>query len=124
LQEQQVAVHLVRIAEPKEGPSAGLAFVIGIVSALSGRPVKPATAVTGEVTLHGEVIGVGGIPWKIRAAAKAGRKIVLIPAENGKEVAQVPNDILAKVEVIPIKTIQEALAYLLLEPITPEPTAE
>jgi len=54
--------------------------------------------------------GVGGIPWKIRAAVKAGRKLVLIPAENAKEVAQVPNDILAKVNVIPVKTIQEALS--------------
>ena len=120
LQDQQVAVHLVRIAEPKEGPSAGLAFVVGIVSALTGRPVKPAVAMTGEVTLHGEVIGVGGIPWKIRAAVKAGRKLVLIPAESAKDVAQVPNEVLAKVEVVPVKTIQEALAKLLLEPITPE----
>ena len=86
LQDQQVAVHLVRIAEPKEGPSAGLAFVVGIVSALTGRPVKPAIALTGEVTLHGEVLGVGGISWKLRAAAKAGRKLVLIPAEKAKEV--------------------------------------
>jgi ATP-dependent Lon protease len=120
LQDQRVAVHLVRIAEPKEGPSAGLAFVVGIVSALTGRPVKPGSAMTGEVTLHGEVIGVGGIPWKIRAAVKAGRKLVLIPAENAKEVAQVSNDILAKVEVVPVKTIQEALGLVLLEPVVPE----
>ncbi|HMC64749.1 MAG TPA: BREX system Lon protease-like protein BrxL [Gemmataceae bacterium] len=120
LQDQQVAVHLVRIAEPKEGPSAGLAFVVGIVSALTGRPIKPAVAMTGEVTLHGEVIGVGGVPWKIRAAAKAGRKLVLIPAENAKEVAQVPNDVLAKVEVVPVKTIQEALERVLLEALTVE----
>ena len=120
LQDQQVAVHLVRIAEPKEGPSAGLAFVVGIVSALTARPVKPAVAMTGEVTLHGEVIGVGGVPWKIRAAAKAGRKLVLIPAENAKEVAQVPNDVLAKLEVVPVKTIQEALERVLLEALTVE----
>jgi ATP-dependent Lon protease len=119
LQEQQISVHLVRIAESKEGPSAGLAFVVGIVSALTGRPVKPASAMTGEVTLHGEVIGVGGIPWKIRAAVKAGRKLVLIPAENAKEVAQVPDEILARVEVVPVKTIQEALTLLLLESTLP-----
>jgi ATP-dependent Lon protease len=59
---------------------------VGIVSALTGRPVKPAIALTGEVTLHGEVLGVGGISWKLRAAAKAGRKLVLIPAEKAKEV--------------------------------------
>ncbi|OAI46728.1 hypothetical protein AYO44_10815 [Planctomycetaceae bacterium SCGC AG-212-F19] len=124
LQEQQVAVHLVRIAESKERPSAGLPFVVGIVSALTGRPVKPASAVTGEVTLHGEVIGVGGIPWKIRAAAKAGRKLVLIPAENAKEVAQVPDEDLAKLQVVPVKTIQEALEHMLLAPQTPEAEAQ
>jgi ATP-dependent Lon protease len=113
LQDQRVVIHLVRIAEPRDGPSAGIVFVTGIVSALTGKPVRPACALTGEVTLLGEVIGVGGIPLKIRAAAKAGRKLVLIPAENGKEVAQVPNDVLAKVEVVPIRTIQEALERVL-----------
>src|SRR5208337_3223139 len=90
LREQVVAVHLVRIAEPKEGPSAGLAFVVGIVSALTGRAIKPGSAMIGEVTLHGEVTGVGGLPFKIRAAVKAGRKVVLIPAENAREISQVP----------------------------------
>jgi len=74
--------HLVRIAQPREGPSAGLAFVTGIVSALTGRPVKPACAMTGEVTLHGEITAVSGMPFKIKAAAKAGRKLILVPAEN------------------------------------------
>jgi ATP-dependent Lon protease len=113
LHDQHVAVHLVRIAEPKEGPSAGLAFVVGIVSAVTGRAVKPACAMTGEVTLHGEVIGVGGIPYKLKAAAKAGRKLVLIPAENAKDVAQVPDEILSKLEVVPVRTIQEALERVL-----------
>jgi ATP-dependent Lon protease len=103
----------VRIAEPKDGPSAGLAFVVGIASALTGRPVKSAVALTGEVTLHGDVIGVGGIPWKLRAAAKAGRKLVLVPAENAKDVAQVTDDVLAKLEVVPVKTIREALSLVL-----------
>jgi ATP-dependent Lon protease len=113
LREQVVAVHLVRIAQPREGPSAGLAFVVGIVSALTGRPVKPGCAMTGEVTLHGEVTGIGGVPFKIKAAAKAGRKLVLIPAENAREVEQVPAEILAQVEVVPVKTIQESLERVL-----------
>jgi ATP-dependent Lon protease len=116
LREQVVAVHLVRIAEPKEGPSAGLAFVAGIVSALTGRPVKPACAMTGEVTLHGEITSVGGLPFKIRTAAKAGRKLVLIPAENAREVAQVPDSVLSQVEVVPVRTIQEALGRVLEAP--------
>src|SRR5207248_1395282 len=100
LREQVVAVHLVRIAEPKEGPSAGLAFVVGIVSALTGRPVKPGCAMTGEVTLHGEITGVGGLSHKVRAAARAGRKRVLIPADNAKDVAQVSDTTLAQVEIV------------------------
>lgn len=113
LRELTIAVHLVRIAEPKEGPSAGLAFVVGIVSALTGRPVKPGVAMTGEVTLHGEVTAVGGLPLKIRAAVKAGRTKVVIPAENAKDVGQVPDDILRQVEVMPVRTIQEALQQVL-----------
>ena len=116
LQDQRVAVHLVRIAEPREGASAGLAFVVGIVSALAGRPVKAACAMTGEVTLHGEVIGVGGIPLKIKAATKAGRKLILIPAENAKDLAQVPDEILSQVEILPVKTIEETLERVLENP--------
>jgi ATP-dependent Lon protease len=121
LRDQQLAVHLVRIAEPKDGPSAGLAFVVGIASALTGRAVKPAVAMTGEVTLHGEVIGVGGIPWKLRAAANAGRSLIVIPAENAKEVAQAANEVLAKLQIVPVRTIREALSYVLEEPIAHEP---
>lgn len=113
LRERVVAVHLTRIAEPKEGPSAGLAFVIGIVSALTGRAVKPACAATGEVSLFGEVTGVGGIPFKIKAAVKAGRKLVLIPAENAREVSHVPDEVLSQVELVPVRTIQEALLRVL-----------
>lgn len=119
LRERVVAVHLVRIAEPKEGPSAGLAFVVGIVSALTGRPVKAACAMTGEVSLFGEVTAVGGLPFKIKAAAKAGRKLVLIPAENAREVSQVPDDVLSLVEVVPVRTIQEALIRVLENPMMP-----
>jgi ATP-dependent Lon protease len=112
--EQRVAVHLVRIAEPKDGPSAGAAFVTGIVSALTQRPVRPACAVTGEVTLFGEVTGVGGIPQKIQAAVRAGRKLVCIPAENARELASIPDETLAQVEVVPVRTIQEVLQRLLM----------
>jgi ATP-dependent Lon protease len=83
------------------------------VSALTGRPVRPACAMTGEVTLHGEITAIGGLPHKIRAAARAGRKRVLIPAENAKDVAQVSIDTLAQVEIVPVRTIQEALEQVL-----------
>ena len=107
--EQRIALHLVRIAEPKDGPSAGIAFVTGIVSALTRRPVRPACAMTGEVTLFGQVTSVAGIVHKIQAAVRAGRKIVFIPAENAREITSLPEDILRQVEIIPVKTIQEVL---------------
>ena len=113
LREQMMAVHLVRISEPKDGPSAGVAFVAGMVSALTGRPIRPATAMTGEVTLHGEVLSVGGIPRKLEAAARRGRKIVIIPAANEKDLAKVSADVKAKLEIIMVKTIQEALEKVL-----------
>jgi ATP-dependent Lon protease len=119
LRERIVAVHLTRIAEPKEGPSAGLAFVVGIVSALTGRAVKPACAMTGEVSLFGQVMGVGGLAFKIKAAVKAGRKLVLIPAENAREVSQVPDDVLSQVEVVSVRTIEEALLRVLETQIAP-----
>jgi ATP-dependent Lon protease len=113
LKEQTVAVHLVRIAEPKEGPSAGLAFVTGIVSALTGRAVKPGFAMTGEVALHGEVGEVGGITHKVRAAARAGRKEVIVPAACATEASQAATEV--GVNVHSVATIAEALA-ICLEP--------
>ena len=114
LREQMLAVHLVRIAEPKEGPSAGLAFVAGMVSALTGRAIRPATAMTGEVTLHGEVIPVGGLAHKLEAAARKGRKRVIIPAGNEKDLASVAVEVKGKLEILPVKTIQEALEKALM----------
>jgi ATP-dependent Lon protease len=113
LQEKQLAVHLVRIAEPRDGPSAGIAFLVSIVSALTNRPVKPACAMTGEVTLLGEVKSVGGIPHKIKAAIKAGRKKIIIPAENGRDLAQLGDAELAQVQIVPVRTIQEVIEQVL-----------
>lgn len=110
---QTVAVHLVKIAEPKEGPSAGLAFAVGIVSALANRPVNPGFAFTGEVALHGEVGAVGGLAQKIAAAVRAGRTHVVVPAANAKDVAGLPADVAAKVQVHPVATAAEALALAL-----------
>jgi ATP-dependent Lon protease len=113
LQEKQLAVHLVRIAEPRDGPSAGIAFLVSIVSALTNRPVKPACAMTGEVTLLGEVKSVGGIPHKIKAAIKAGRKKIIIPAENGRDLSQLGDVELAQVQIVPVRTIQEVIEQVL-----------
>ncbi len=110
---QTVAVHLVKIAEPKEGPSAGLAFAVGIVSALANRPVQPGFAMTGEVALHGEVGAVGGLPQKIAAAVRAGRTHVVVPAANAKEIAALPADLTAKISIHPVTTAAEALTLAL-----------
>ncbi|GBD35767.1 Lon protease [bacterium HR36] len=112
----KVIVHLVRIAQPREGPSAGLAFVLGIVSALSGRPAKPGVAVTGEVSLHGQVLGVGALAHRIKAAADAGRKTILVPAENAAEVKNLPSELLDQVTIFPVSTIFEAVEAT-LEPL-------
>ncbi|HEX4609147.1 MAG TPA: BREX system Lon protease-like protein BrxL [Urbifossiella sp.] len=113
LKTQTVALHLVKIAEAKDGPSAGLAFAVGIVSALANRPVKPGWAFTGEVALHGEVGPVGGLGHKIAAAARAGRKHVVIPAGQATAVTGLPDEVRAAVEIHPVATAREALALAL-----------
>jgi ATP-dependent Lon protease len=109
LKTQTVAVHLVKIAQPKDGPSAGLAFAVGIVSALSNRPVRPGFAFSGEVALHGEVGAVGGLIHKIIAAARAGRTNVVIPAANAKVIDELPADVKAVVTIHPVTTAKEAI---------------
>ncbi len=115
LKSQTVAVHLVNIAEPKEGPSAGLAFAMGIISALTNRPIRPGFAFSGEVALHGEVGAVGGLLQKITAAARAGRKHVVIPSANIAVVAELPPDVTQGVNIHPVATVQEAVSLSLLE---------
>ncbi len=115
LKTQQVAVHLVRIAEPKFGPSAGLAFLVGMVSALTGKPVKPGFAFTGEVALHGDVGPVGGLLHKITAAVRAGRKNVLIPQANASVVSQIPETIAQQINIIPVADVRKAVEVSLGE---------
>ncbi len=114
LKTQSLAVHLVKIAEPKDGPSAGLAFLVGMVSALTNRPIKPGFAFSGEVALHGEVGAVGGLPYKIAAAVKAGRKTVVIPAANSGVIDELPEELRDSVYVRPVATAREALELALV----------
>jgi ATP-dependent Lon protease len=110
----RVLVHLVHIAEEREGPSAGVAFVVGIVSAATGRPVKPALALTGEVSLHGKVTRVGGVPEKVKTAARYGRKTVILPRENARDLEALPDQVLEAIEVVPVTTIEEVIDAALL----------
>src|SRR4029079_10914214 len=97
---------LVKLAGPKGGPWGGRAFAVGMVSALANKPVKPGFAFTGEVAIHGEVGAVGGIPQKVNAAVRAGRKAVVIPAAN---LGDVPAEVKNSITVYPVSTASEAI---------------
>ncbi|WP_437334441.1 S16 family serine protease [Sorangium sp. So ce394] len=102
-------MHLVNIAEPKDGPSAGLAFALAMLSAATMRPIRRALAVTGELSIHGNVNPVGGVAEKLHAAQQHGRKRVIIPAANAQELARL-RAVTAHLEVQPVQTLSEAVA--------------
>lgn len=118
-----VTVLDTRLAIKKDGPSAGLAYLTGIVAAFRGTPPRPDVAMTGEITILGKVLAVGGIEEKVRAAYEAGYATVLVPAENRGEVALLPADLKQAVEVVPVATVQEALPVIFAAPrrARPEP---
>jgi ATP-dependent Lon protease len=109
LRRGRMSVHLVNIAQPREGPSAGLAFALAMLSAATGKRITKALAVTGEISLQGNVSAVGGIAEKLAAAQRHGRKTVIIPAANAAELARLP-DVAARLDIHPIQTLQEAIA--------------
>ena len=109
----EVHLHVPAGAVPKDGPSAGVALVTAIVSALSGRRAHGHVAMTGEISLRGKVLPVGGIKQKLLAAQRAGVLSVLIPRRNTKDLVEVPQEVLEKLEVVPIDEIGEALARAL-----------
>ncbi len=108
LRSKKMSVHLVNIAEPKDGPSAGVAFALAMLSAATGRPIRPAIAVTGELSIHGNVNPVGGIAEKLSAAVEHKRQVVLIPAANAMDLARLP-DLTTKIEVVPVQTLGQAV---------------
>lgn len=110
-----VAVLATFMGVPKEGPSAGIAMLTGIVSAIKKKPVRHDLAMTGEITIMGKILPVGGIQQKVRAAYEAGLKEVLLPAENLKEAQTLPSYILDEITLTPVQTIEEVLDSALLE---------
>jgi len=114
LRSKRFAVHLVNISEPKDGPSAGLAIAIAMLSAATGCGVRRRVAVTGELSVHGNVNGIGGLADKLSAAARHGRRIVVMPAENATELARLA-DISDKLEIHPVRTLSEAVKILLVD---------
>lgn len=109
-----VSVHLVNIAEYREGPSAGIPFVVAMVSALTGRAVRKRIALTGEVSLKGKVGSVGGVPQKIVAAYRRGRRLMIIPDGNMADLQYVPQQVLDSIEVRSVKTAEEAIEAALV----------
>ncbi|MBC9031128.1 endopeptidase La [Sphingomonas sp. JC676] len=117
-QRKDVHVHLPEGAVPKDGPSAGIGLVTAIVSTMTGVPVRRDIAMTGEVTLRGRVLPIGGLKEKLLAALRGGIKTVLIPDENEKDLAEIPANIREGLEIIPVKHVDEVLRLALTEPLT------
>ena len=116
LQACEVHLHVPAGAVPKDGPSAGIALVTALVSALSGRRVRGTLAMTGEISLRGRVLPVGGIEAKILAAARAGIQTVLLPRRNEKDLVDISPEVREKIELRLVETIEDVLA-LALEPL-------
>ncbi len=111
---RDIHVHVPEGATPKDGPSAGVAMTVAIVSVLTGIPIRRDVAMTGEVTLRGRVLPIGGLKEKLLAALRAGIKTVLIPTENEKDLADIPQNVLKGLTIIPVATVDEALAKALV----------
>ena len=119
-----IHIHLPEGATPKDGPSAGIAITTALVSVLTGIPVRADVAMTGEITLRGEVLPIGGLKEKLLAAVRGGIRLALIPEENVKDLAEIPDTIKNRIEISPVKWIDQVLELALErvpEPL-PEPT--
>ena len=120
-------IHVPEGATPKDGPSAGITMTTALVSTLTGIPVRADVAMTGEITLRGEVLPIGGLKEKLLAAQRGGIKTVLIPIENTKDLADIPDNVKNKLEIIPVKWIDKVLEVALErvpEPLPEAPAAE
>ncbi|MCA1654224.1 MAG: endopeptidase La [Sphingomicrobium sp.] len=116
---KDIHVHLPEGAVPKDGPSAGVGMVTAMISTLTGIAVRRDVAMTGEVTLRGRVLPIGGLKEKLLAALRGGILTVLIPAENEKDLAEIPASVKDQLEIIPVAHVDEVLARALTQPITP-----
>src|SRR5512147_1239141 len=115
-------VHLPEGATPKDGPSAGISIATAITSVLTGIPVRCDVAMTGEITLRGEVLPIGGLKEKLLAAHRGGIKSVLIPQENVKDLAEIPDEVKSAIEIVPVRWFDEVLERALER--KPEPLAD
>jgi ATP-dependent Lon protease len=123
-QKNDIHIHLPEGATPKDGPSAGIGIATSMVSVLSGIPVRSDVAMTGEITLRGEVLQIGGLKEKLLAAHRGGIKMVLIPEENVKDLTEIPDNIKNKLEIVPVRWIDKVLEIALERPPDPLPEHE
>ena len=117
-----VHIHVPEGSTPKDGPSAGIGMCAALVSALTKIPVRSDVAMTGEITLRGEVLPIGGLREKLLAAHRGGIETVLIPADNEKNLVEIPKNIKDKLTILPVKWIDEVLEFALQR--MPSPAAE
>jgi ATP-dependent Lon protease len=121
-QKNDIHIHLPEGATPKDGPSAGIGICTAMVSVFTGIPVRADVAMTGEITLRGEVLPIGGLKEKLLAAHRGGIKVVLIPQENVKDLAEIPDNIKNRLDIQPVKWIDQVLELALER--KPEPLPE
>lgn len=118
-EKRDIHVHVPEGATPKDGPSAGIAMVTSMVSVLTGIPVRRDIAMTGEVTLRGRVLPIGGLKEKLLAALRGGIKTVIIPKDNEKDLAELPDNVKSGLEIIPLGQVEDVLARALVRPLVP-----
>jgi ATP-dependent Lon protease len=118
-EKRDIHVHVPEGATPKDGPSAGIAMATSIVSVLTGIPVRKDIAMTGEITLRGRVLPIGGLKEKLLAALRAGIKTVVIPKENEKDLADIPDNVKKGLEIVPVNHVDEVIGRALVR--RPEP---
>ncbi|MEZ5669135.1 MAG: endopeptidase La [Alphaproteobacteria bacterium] len=118
-EKKDIHVHVPEGATPKDGPSAGVAMITSIVSVLTGIAVRRDVAMTGEITLRGRVLPIGGLKEKLLAAHRGGIKTVLIPRDNEKDLAEIPDNVKRGLQIVPMATVDEVLAHALVAPLVP-----
>ena len=123
-EKRDIHVHVPEGATPKDGPSAGVAMIAAIVSVLTGIPVRKDVAMTGEITLRGRVLPIGGLKEKLLAALRGGLKTVLIPEENEKDLAEIPDNVKRGLNIVAVSAVDQILEHALTAPLTPIEWAE
>jgi ATP-dependent Lon protease len=112
-EKSDIHIHVPEGATPKDGPSAGIAMTTALVSVFTGIPVRADVAMTGEITLRGEVLPIGGLKEKLLAAHRGGIKTVLIPEQNVKDLAEIPDNVKNKLEIVSVRWIDKVLEIAL-----------